>query len=77
MASVHSASFSDADVILTRLNVSLAKRQGLLASLVGVGLKDEHHPKPSPEVSHQDEDNFSAEPELCVYCASDYEANTN
>ena len=69
MAPGHNEAFAEADVILNRLNVTLARRQGLLASLIGVSSKEEIKRK-SPHVdSYQAEDSFSADPELCVFSA--------
>lgn len=67
MAPARSDIFSDGDVILNRLNVTLAKRQGLLASLVGSSLEAQPEQKRSADVLEQEKDCFSADPELCAY----------
>lgn len=66
MAPGRNEAFAEADVILNRLNVTLARRQGLLASLIGVSSREEIERKSSHVDSYQDEDSFSADPELCV-----------
>ncbi len=75
MAPSHPGAVSDADIILNRLTITLAKRQGLLASLAGVAPKDEPQQKPSPERLHQDEDSFATDPELCVCSPSSVRSN--
>ena len=54
---------ADLDVDFNRVNLALAKRQSMLASLMGLSSAAKYSHSPGPEEASDD---FTAEPELCV-----------
>ena len=66
MATNVSASSADNIVDFNRINLALARRQGLLATLMGVGSADKPMHESMAEVASDEQDGFTADPELWV-----------
>ena len=67
MAPNISVSSADKNVDFNRVNIALARRQGLLASLIGVGSADNPAHQSVAEAAYDEQDGFTADPQLCVY----------
>ena len=63
MASSKDAAGFDLTVDFNRVNLALAKRQNMLASLMGLSSVAK---QPESSVPEEVSDDFTAEPELCV-----------
>ena len=70
MAPNVSISSTDRRVDFNRVNLALARRQGLLASLMGICSADKPAHQSMTEAASDEQDDFTADPELCVYLFS-------
>ena len=56
----------DRDVVFNRVNLALARRQGLVASLMGLGSAEKIGDRSTSEITSDEQESFTADPELCV-----------